>query len=70
MGTLVFAVLGASSAPSGATLTVQNGSSPTFGIPTGSTSFAMDLVNTLSAGGSNGTVSQVRQVALRGRPTA
>jgi hypothetical protein len=62
VGALGFAVLGASSAPSGATLTVQNGSVRTFGTPTGSTSFAMDLVNTISAGGSKGTVSQVRQV--------
>jgi hypothetical protein len=59
LGTLAFAVLGASSAPSGATLTVQNGSGLTFG---GSTSFAMDLVNTVSSGGSTGTISQVRQV--------
>jgi hypothetical protein len=62
LGGLAFAVLGASSAPSGATLQVQNGSARTFGTPTGSTSFAMDLVNTISAGGSNGTISQVRQV--------
>ena len=65
LGTLGFAVLGASSAPSGATLTVQNASVRTFGTPTGSTSFAMDLVNTISAGGSKGTVSQVRQVDYR-----
>ena len=57
-----FAVLGASSAPSGATLTVQNASVRTFGTPTGSTAFSMDLVNTLSAGGTKGTASQVRQV--------
>jgi hypothetical protein len=63
IGALGFAVLGASSAPSGATLTVQNGSIRTFGTPTGSNSFAMDLVNTISAGGSRGTASQVRQVA-------
>jgi hypothetical protein len=62
VGALGFAVLGASSAPSGATLEVQNGSVRTFGTPTGSTSFAMDLVNTISAGGSKGTISQVRQV--------
>lgn len=62
LGGLAFAVLGASSAPSGATLAVQNGSARTFGTPTGSTSFAMDLVNTISAGGSKGTISQVRQV--------
>lgn len=62
LGTLAFAVLGASSAPSGATLTVQNASGQTFGSPAGSTSFTMDLVNTISAGGSTGTISQVRQV--------
>jgi hypothetical protein len=62
LGGLAFAVLGASSAPSGATLTVQNGSARTFGTPTGSIPFAMDLVNTISAGGTKGTISQVRQV--------
>jgi hypothetical protein len=62
VGALGFAVLGASSAPSGATLTVQNASVRTFGTPTGSTSFAMDLVNTISASGAKGTISQVRQV--------
>jgi hypothetical protein len=65
VGALGFAVLGASSAPSGATLTVQNSSVRTFGTPTGSTSFSMDLVNTLAAGGTKGTVSQVRQVDYR-----
>jgi len=58
-----FAVLGASSAPSGATVTVQNASTETFGSPSGSTSFAMDLVSTLSAGAGTGTVAQVRLVA-------
>ncbi|MGO8826170.1 MAG: hypothetical protein ACLQU9_13155 [Acidimicrobiales bacterium] len=60
--TVLFAVLGASSAPSGATLAVQSASSRTFGSPTGSTSFAMDIVNTLSTGTGTGTVTQVRQV--------
>jgi hypothetical protein len=64
IGTLGFAVLGASSAPSGATLTVQNASLRTFGTPTGSTSFSMDLVNTISAGGTKGTVSQVRRIGF------
>jgi hypothetical protein len=62
VGTLGFAVLGASAAPSGATLTVQNGSSRTFGTPTGSTSFTMDVSDAVSSAGSNGTTSQVRQV--------
>jgi hypothetical protein len=59
---LGFAVLGASAAPSGATLTVQNGSSRTFGTPTGSTSFTMDVVNGVSSATASGTVSEVRQV--------
>jgi len=62
LATLGFAVLGASSAPSGATLTVQNASTETFGSPTGSTSFAMDLVSTLPAGAGTGTITQVRLV--------
>jgi len=61
--TLAFAVLGASSAPGAATLTVQNASTQTFGSPTGATSFAMDVVNTLSAGAGTGTISQARLVA-------
>ncbi len=60
--TILFAVLGASSAPSGATLAVQNASGKTFGSPTGSTSFVMDLVDTVSAGAGTGTLSQVRQI--------
>jgi hypothetical protein len=62
VGALGFAVLGASAAPSGATLTVQNGSTRTFGSPTGSTSFTMDVVNAVTTGGSNASVSQVRQI--------
>jgi hypothetical protein len=63
LGSFAFALLGASSAPSGATLAVQNGSTRTFGSPTGATSFAIDLVTTIPAGGSSGAVSQVRGVA-------
>jgi|HubBroStandDraft_6_1064221.scaffolds.fasta_scaffold260151_2 hypothetical protein len=59
---LAFAVFGASSAPSGATLTVQNGSTKTFGSPTGSTSFTMDLVASVSSGAGTGSVTQVRQI--------
>ena len=58
--TAVFAVVGASSAPSGATTTVQNASGRTFG-PDETTSFVMDLVDTATPTGAN-TVSQVRQV--------
>lgn len=46
--TAVFAVVGASSAPSAETLTVQNGSTRTFGSPTGSVSFLTTL--TVTAG--------------------
>ena len=64
LATLGFAVLGASSAPRAATLTVQNASTETFGSPTGSTSFAMELVGTtLSAGAGTGTITHVRLVA-------
>jgi len=63
LATLAFAVLGASSAPGAATLTVQNASTETFGSPTGSTSFAMDVVSTLSAGSGTGTITEARLVA-------
>lgn len=62
VGALGFAVLGASSAPSGATLTVQNASVRTFGAPTGSTSFALDIVNAVTASGSGTTSTLVSQV--------
>ena len=62
VGALGFAVLGASSAPSGATLTVQNASVRTFGVPTGSTSFAVDIVNAVTASGSGTTSTLVSQV--------
>lgn len=62
VATAVFAVVGASSAPHPTTVTVQNASAETFGSPTGSTAFLMDLVNTLSAGGKAGTLSQARLV--------
>jgi hypothetical protein len=60
--TAVFAVFGASSAPSGATLAVQNASGATFGSPAGSTSFVMDLINSLSTGTGTGTLTQVRLI--------
>jgi hypothetical protein len=62
IGALVFALLGASSAPSGATLAVQSASSQTFGYPPGSTSFRMDLVASVSSGASNQSESEVRQI--------
>jgi hypothetical protein len=60
VGTAVFAVVGQISAPNGTTITVQNATAKTFGSPTGSTSFLMDLVNTVSAGPKAGTLSQTR----------
>jgi hypothetical protein len=62
LSTLLLAVLGASSAPSAATLTVQNASGKTFGSPSGSTSFVMDLVDTVTTGATTGTLTQVRQI--------
>jgi hypothetical protein len=62
--TLVFALLGASSAPSGATLTVQNASAKTFGSPTGSNSFTMDIVSNVAAR-TGRSATQVRQVVYQ-----
>lgn len=59
---LVFAVLGASAAPSGATLTVQNASTKTFGSPTGSTSFTLDLVASVSSGAGGSGLNTARQI--------
>ena len=44
---LVFAVVGASSAPGSATIAVQNATGETFGAPPGTTSFSMSLVDSL-----------------------
>jgi len=60
---LAFAILGASAAPSGATLTVQSASTKTFGSPTGSTTFTLDLVATVSAEAGGSSLDNVRQVA-------
>jgi hypothetical protein len=61
---LGFAVLGAANAPSGASVTVQNASTTTFGSPTGSNSFTMDIVSTVAGGGS-ATLRQVRLIVYR-----
>jgi hypothetical protein len=58
IGALVFAVIGFAGAPSATTINVQNATETTFGSPTGSTSFLMDLVSTLSSGSQSGTLSQ------------
>ncbi|HWD56099.1 MAG TPA: hypothetical protein VG346_13315 [Acidimicrobiales bacterium] len=60
VGAAVFAVVGAAAAPNATTITVQNASAKTYGSPTGSTSFLMDLVTTLSSGPKAGTLSQTR----------
>src|SRR5258708_7916918 len=57
--TILFAVLGASSAPGAATVTVQNASGETFG---SSASFAMDFVTSISVGAGTKPVTQVRLV--------
>ncbi|HVT41895.1 MAG TPA: hypothetical protein VHD39_02840 [Acidimicrobiales bacterium] len=60
---LVFAYLGASAAPSGATLTVQSASVKTFGDPVGSNRFTLDLVATVQAGAGGRSLNNARQVA-------
>lgn len=60
--TAVFAVVGASGAPSAETLTVQNGSTRTFGSPTGAVSFLSDLTNSVGSGTRASTVSQSRLI--------
>lgn len=58
VGALVFAVIGQMSAPSATTITVQNATATTFGSPTGSTSFVLDLITTLSSGATSGSLKQ------------
>jgi hypothetical protein len=58
VGAAVFAVIGFAGAPSATTISVQNATAATFGSPTGSTSFLMDLVSTLSSGPQSQTLSQ------------
>jgi hypothetical protein len=62
VATAVFAVLGAAAAPNATTVTVENATAKTFGSPTGSISFLMDLVTTVSSGAKSGTLSQERLV--------
>jgi hypothetical protein len=58
VGAVVFAVIGFAGAPTATTISVQNATAATYGSPTGSTSFLMDLVSTLSSGPQSGTLSQ------------
>jgi hypothetical protein len=60
--TALFAVLAIGSSPDTASLAVQNATGETFGEPTGSTSFSMELVSTLSAGSTSGTLVSTRLV--------
>jgi hypothetical protein len=60
---LVFAVVGASSAPGSATLTVQNATGETFGAPPGTTSFSMRLVASIAATAGSASISQTRLIA-------
>lgn len=63
--TLALALLGASAAPSGATVSVQNASTTTFGSPTGSTSFTMHVVSSLGAGAGTPKTVQVNLVTYK-----
>jgi hypothetical protein len=59
---LVFAVVGASSAPGSATLAVQNATGETFGAPLGTTSFSMSLVDSIAAVTGSTSISQTRLI--------
>ncbi len=48
--------------PPGGNVIMQNATAATYGAPVGSTSFAFDLVSAVSANGTAGVISQVRQV--------
>jgi hypothetical protein len=60
---LVFALVGASSAPGSATIAVQNATGETFGAPPGSTSFSMSLVNSLASVAGSSSISQTRLIS-------
>jgi hypothetical protein len=60
---LLFAVIGQTSSPNRASLAVQNASNATFGDPTGSTSFSMNRLDSLSAAlHSRSSISQERVI--------
>jgi len=60
---LVFAAVGASSAPGSATIAVQNATGETFGAPPGTTSFSMRLVASIAAAAGSASISQTRLIA-------
>ena len=59
---LVFAVLGQSSAPNRSSLRVQNATSATFGDPTGTESFSLQLTDSLSATLTTGATTERRLI--------
>ncbi len=61
---LVFAVLGQASSPARGSLAVQNATDATFGSPTGSQSFTMNLIASLAPGTGGGNVTQRRVIAF------
>ncbi len=62
VGTAVFAVIGFLAAPNVTNIDVQNGTEKTFGSPTGSTPFLVDLVTTIANSPSSGAITQQRLV--------
>jgi len=60
--TAAFAALALSMAPSNSSLSVQNATAATFGYPSGTNSFSMDLTSTVSAGPGTGSISQTRLI--------
>jgi hypothetical protein len=61
VGTAVFAVVGAASAPTSTTIQVQNAAEQTFGTPTGANSWIMELVTSVNVGvgTANGTTERL-----------
>jgi hypothetical protein len=59
--TAVFAVIGAAAAPTSTTIQVQNAAEKTFGTPTGSNSWIMELVTSVNVGvgTANGTTERL-----------
>ena len=59
---LLFAVLGQTSSPSRGSIAVQNAAGATFGDPTGSTSFSMNVANSLAPTLHSSAITQERLV--------
>jgi hypothetical protein len=56
------AVWGQLIGPDGATIAVQNATAATYGDPTGSTSFTLDLQSCVSSNGTSGCIAQTRRI--------